>query len=51
MVDVANYPFIFLTSALISWLIKGTVDISVIGVPAEHVDSAGRVARTSRVAK
>ena len=41
----------FLRSTLISWLIKGSVDISVIGVPAEHVNSAVRVARTSNERK
>ena len=37
----------FLRRTLISWIIKGAVDISVIGVPAEHVDSAVSASRKS----
>ena len=37
----------FSRSNLILWLIKGSVNISVIGVPAEHVDSAVRASRKS----
>ena len=37
----------FSRSNLILWLIKGSVDISVIGVPAQHADSAVRATRMS----
>ena len=36
-----------LRNTLILWLIKGSVDISVIGVPAQHADSAVRATRMS----